>query len=172
MLGKCAKVIMLWTAFFAVLWLCYGMVGTPTNVMAYIFCSAMSVATFVPAMYETVLLVGFMMLNNIPSDAEMDDWDIAELEVPAFDYASNMDDGPLWAVTIGAKDGMFFHLYQDRDPAFERNFFVGELRERDSKNSNIIQILDRQHFATQRLCVDWFLEKASELDSWATNPIS
>ena len=160
MLGKCAKVIMLWTAFFAVLWLCYGMVGTPTNVMAYIFCSAMSVATFVPAMYETVLLVGFMMLQNIPVEDEYLEWDDAPLS------------DEMWAVTIGAKDGMFFHLYQDRDPAFD-NLFVGELRERDSKNSNIIQILDRQHFATQRLCVDWFLEKASELESWGvTNTIS
>jgi hypothetical protein len=41
MLGKCAKVVLMWTAFFSVLWLCYGMVGTPTNVMAYIFCSAL-----------------------------------------------------------------------------------------------------------------------------------
>ena len=169
MLGKCAKVILLWTAFFAVLWLCYGMVGKPTHFMAYMFCSAMSVATFVPAMYETVLLVGYMMLNNIPSDSEMDEWDIAELDVPAFDYASNMDDGPKWDVTIGAKDGMFFHLYQDTDPAWD-NLFVGELCER---HDNLIHIMDRQHFSSRKICVDWFLSKTAELDSWGvTNPIS
>ena len=169
MLGKCAKVILLWTAFFAVLWLCYGMVGTPTNVMAYIFCSAMSVATFVPAMYETILLVGYMMLQNIPSDSEMDEWDIAELDVPAFDYAANMDDGPKWDVTIGAKDGMFFHLYQDEDPAFD-NMFIGELCERHGKK---IHILDRQYFSSRKICVDWFLTKTAEIDSWGvTNPIS
>lgn len=162
MLGKCAKVILLWTAFFAVLWLCYGMVGTPTNVMAYIFCSAMSVAVFVPAMYETILLVGFMMLNNIPSDSEMDD---AEMN----DWSNALLNDEMWDVTIGAKDAMFFHLYQDDDPAFE-DLFVGDLCERDG---NIIQIIDRQHFNSQRLCVDWFLSKTAEIDSWGvTNPIS
>lgn len=169
MLGKCAKVIFLWTAFFSVLWLCYGMVGTPTNVMAYIFCSALSVLAFVPAMYETILLVGFMMLNNIPTDSEMDEWDIAELDIPPFDYESNMDDGPKWDVTIGAKDGMFFHLYQDTDPAWD-NLFVGELCER---HDNLIHIMDRQHFSSRKVCVDWFLKKATELESWGpTNPIS
>lgn len=150
MLGKCAKVVLLWTAFFSVLWLCYGMVGTPSNVMAYIFCSALSVLAFVPAMYETVLLVGYMMLNNIPSDSEMDEWDYALLN------------DEMWDVTIGAKEGMFFHLYQDDDPAFE-DLFVGDLCERDG---NIIQIIDRQHFNSQRLCVDWFTKTASELESW------
>jgi len=164
MLGKCAKVVLMWTAFFSVLWLCYGMVGTPTNVMAYIFCSALSVATFVPAMYETILLVGFMMLNNIPSDDEMDDWDNASL-----DEWRSIDDADGWDVTIGAKDGLFFHLYQDMDPAFD-NLFVGELCERDS---NLIHILDRQHFSSQKLCVDWFLNKSLELESWGpTNTIS
>ena len=164
MLGKCARVILLWTAFFAVLGLCYCAVGSPTNVMAYIFCSAMSVASFVPAMYETILLVGYMMLKNIPSDTEMDAWDVS-----AFDYASNMDDGPAWDVTIGAKDKMFFHLYQDTDPAWD-NLFVGELCE---LHEGIWHILDRQHFSSQKLCVDWFLNKTAELDSWGvTNPIS
>jgi hypothetical protein len=168
MLGKCAKVILLWTAFFAVLWLCYGMVGTPSNVMAYIFCSAMSVATFVPAMYETILLVGYMMLKNIPSDAQMNEWDDVQLNVPAFDYAANMDDGPLWDVTIGARDGMFFHLYQDEDGDGDfGELFVGELCEGGLQGTHIF---DRVHFATKRLCVDWFLQKAAELES--TNPIS
>jgi len=157
MLGKCAKVVLLWTAFFSVLWLCYGMVGKPTHVMAYIFCSALSVLAFVPAMYETILLVGYMMLNNIPTDSEMDEWDIAELDRPIKNASDEM-----WDVTIGAKDGMFFHLYQDDDRAFD-NLFVGELRERDG---NLIHIMDRQYFASQRLCVDWFINKAAELDSW------
>ena len=164
MLGKCAKVILLWTAFFAVLWLCYGMVGTPSNVMAYIFCSAMSVATFVPAMYETILLVGYMMLKNIPSDAQMNEWDDVQLNVPAFDYAANMDDGPLWDVTIGARDGLSFHLYHDEDPAWD-NMFIGELYEMSGKK---MHILDRQYFSSQKLCVDWFLEKSLELEGWKT----
>jgi hypothetical protein len=158
MLGKCAKVILLWTAFFAVLWLCYGMVGTPSNVMAYIFCSAMSVATFVPAMYETILLVGYMMLENIPSDDEMDEWDDARLNHP-----SMYRDEDLWDVTIGTKDGMFFHLYQDDDPAFE-DLFVGELCE---QHHNVRHIMDRQHFTSQRLCVDWFMNKTAEIESWS-----
>ena len=169
MLGKCAKVVFLWTAFFSVLWLCYGMVGTPTNVMAYIFCSALSVATFVPAMYETVLLVGFMMLQNYPVD-EVDDWDIAPLNNSEMDDWSNaLFNEEMWDVTIDAKDGMFFHLYQDDDPAFE-DLFVGELCER---HNNQIHIMDRQHFNSQKLCVDWFLRKTAELDSWGvTNTIS
>lgn len=154
MLGKCAKVILLWTAFFAVLWLCYGMVGTPTNVMAYIFCSAMSVATFVPAMYETILLVGFMMLQNIPVEDEYLQWDDASLN----------DD--LWDVKIGTKDGMFFHLYEEWD-----GLFVGELCERVQQGKAKCT-MDRQHFKTQRLCVDWFIKTASELESWdSTNPM-
>jgi hypothetical protein len=165
MLGKCAKVILLWTAFFSVLWLCYGMVGTPSNVMAYIFCSALSVATFVPAMYETILLVGYMMLKNIPSDDAMDEWDDASLS----NWRDELFNDEMWDVTIGAKEGMFFHLYQDDDPAFD-NLFVGDLCERDG---NIIQIIDRQHFNSRKLCVDWFLQKATELESWGvTNPIS
>lgn len=169
MLGKCAKVVLMWTAFFSVLWLCYGMVGTPTNVMAYIFCSAMSVATFVPAMYETILLVGFMMLNNIPSGVEMDEWDIAPLNDSEMDDWSNALFDDLWDVTIGAKDGMFFHLYQDEEDAFD-NLFVGELCELHGKK---IHIMDRQHFSSQRLCVDWFMKKAAELESWGvTNTIS
>ena len=157
MLGKCAKVILLWTAFVAVLWVCYGMVGTPTNVMAYMFCSALSVLAFVPAMYETILFVGFLMLQNIPVEDEYLEWD----DEPLSDE--------MWAVTIGAPNGLFFHLYQDRDPAFD-NLFIGELRERDG---NIIHILDREHFSTQKSCVDWFTKKASELESWhSTNTIS
>jgi len=161
MLGKCAKVVLLWTAFFSVLWLCYGMVGKPTHVMAYIFCSALSVLAFVPAMYETILLVGYMMLNNIPTDSEMDEWDIAELDVPAFDYESNMDDGPKWDVTIGARDGMFFHLYQDEDIAFP-DLFVGKLCENWLPHIGIIEI---KYFSTKNECVDWFLAKAAELEA-------
>jgi hypothetical protein len=157
MLGKCAKVVLMWTAFFSVLWLCYGMVGTPTNVMAYIFCSALSVATFVPAMYETILLVGFMMLNNIPSDNEMDDWDDASLT----EWRA-IDDADGWDVTIGAREGLYFHLYQDKDLPFN-DLFVGELCER---HENMNHILDREHFASQKLCVDWFLEKSLEIESW------
>ena len=151
MLGKCAKVILLWTAFFAVLWLCYGMVGTPTNVMAYIFCSAMSVATFVPAMYETILLVGFMMLQNIPLEDEYLEWDDASL-----------DDADGGDVTIGAREGLYFHLYEDKNLPFN-DLFVGELCERQGNTNHI---LDREHFASQKLCVNWFLEKSLEIESW------
>jgi hypothetical protein len=125
--------------------------------MAYIFCSALSVLAFVPAMYETILFVGFMMLQNIPVDDEYLEWDDAP-------YTEK-----LWDVTIGTKDGMFFHLYQDNDPAFD-NLFVGELCETHKRK---LHILDRQHFSSQKLCVNWFMDKASELESWdSTNPIS
>ena len=164
MLGKCAKVVLMWTAFFSVLWLCYGMVGTPTNVMAYIFCSALSVATFVPAMYETILLVGFMMLQNYPVD-EVDDWDDESLDEwdASLQEWRGINDPAGWDVTIGARDGIYFHLYYDKNLPFN-DLFVGELRER---HGNIHHILDREHFATQKLCVDWFLEKSLELESWS-----
>jgi len=159
MLGKCAKVILLWAAFFAVLWLCYGMVGKPTHFMAYMFCSALSVLAFVPAMYETILFVGFMMLNNIPSDDVMDDWE-ADEQLAEW---RGIDDPAGWDVTIGARDGIYFHLYYDKNLPFN-DLFVGELRER---HGNIHHILDREHFASQKLCVDWFLEKSLELESWS-----
>jgi len=159
MLGKCAKVILLWVAFFAVLWLCYGMVGKPTHFMAYMFCSALSVLAFVPAMYETILFVGFMMLNNIPSDDVMDDWE-ADEQLAEW---RGIDDPAGWDVTIGARDGIYFHLYYDKNLPFN-DLFVGELRER---HGNIHHILDREHFASQKLCVDWFLEKSLELESWS-----
>jgi hypothetical protein len=58
-------------------------------------------------MYETILLVGFMMLNNIPSDDYMDDWEADE----QLEEWRGIDDPAGWDVTIGARDGIYFHLY-------------------------------------------------------------
>lgn len=149
MVIKGMKVAVLWAVFFGVLWLCYGMVGQPAHFMAYLFTAGLSVLAFVPAMYETTLFMGHILLNSKDK------------------YDNDMvgDDGFTWDVTIPTVDGMFFRLYDSRDPHFDP-LFVGDLCE---VSSGMIHILDRQHFTSARLASEWAVAKDAELMEWDLN---
>jgi hypothetical protein len=144
MVIKGMKVAVLWAVFFGVLWLCYGMVGQPSHFMAYLFTASLSVLAFVPAMYETTLFMGYVMLNSNDDDEFVD------------------SDGLGWDVTIPTVDGMFFRLYDSRDPHFDP-LFVGDLCE---VSLGMIHILDRQHFTSAKLASEWAIKKESELVEW------
>jgi hypothetical protein len=144
MVIKGMKVAVLWAVFFGVLWLCYGMVGQPSHFMAYLFTASLSVLAFVPAMYETTLFMGYVMLNSNDDDEFVD------------------SDGLGWDVTIPPVDGMFFRLYDSRDPHFDP-LFVGDLCE---VSLGMIHILDRQHFTSAKLASEWAIKKESELVEW------
>jgi hypothetical protein len=144
MVIKGMKVAVLWAVFFGVLWLCYGMVGQPSHFMAYLFTASLSVLAFVPAMYETTLFMGYVMLNSNDDDEFVD------------------SDGLGWDVTIPTVGGMFFRLYDSRDPHFDP-LFVGDLCE---ASAGMIHILDRQHFTSARLASEWAVSKDAELMEW------
>ena len=150
MVIKGMKVAVLWAVFFGVLWLCYGMVGQPAHFMAYLFTAGLSVLAFVPAMYDTTLFMGHILLNS--KDKYGDDEEIDS-------------DGLGWDVTIPTVGGMFFRLYDSRDPHFDP-LFVGDLCE---VSLGMIHILDRQHFTSARLASEWATKKESELVDWELN---
>jgi hypothetical protein len=95
-------------------------------------------------MYETTLFMGYVMLNSNDDDELVD------------------SDGLGWDVTIPTVGGMFFRLYDSRDPHFDP-LFVGDLCE---VSAGMIHILDRQHFTSARLASEWAVAKDVELMEW------